>query len=601
MKNNYIIFTYIIILLLFFTLLLRYGYLQIYCHQVFLKKSVNNYSLSVINNPIRGIIYDRNGVILADNKLIYKAVVLGKNAKSDPNQIYLLTQYIQLTDQEKNKYYKQVKNLNNSDWVTVKDNLTPQEVSSITAHNLEFPNIQVLTQAQRKYNYDGLYAHSIGYVSKINSQKRDSIDKIYKDNYNNLDLIGISGVEEFYEKQLRGYPGIQQIQVNAYGDEIKTLSDTPRIDGNSLQLTLDQNLQVLATKLLQNKKGAVVALDPKTGGILAFVSQPSYNPNQFINGISSDNWQQLLNNSDNPLLDRVSQGLYPPGSIFKPFMAIACLYYQVCHEEDMIFDQGYFQLPNSNHKFREANANGWGNINLKQAIAYSSDVYFYELGYKLGIERAVKILSLFGLDQTTGIDISREKKGFLPKRQERTGNKKWSVGDTVTFAIGQSVNAYTPLQMAYSFSILANHGLAISPHFLNKILDQDGKAIYDYPVHNKMLDIPNKYFDIVDSAMVDAVRFGTVHKVFSGLNYDIAAKTGTAQLVAMKANSRQNVKAGHNFKDHAWLATFAPANDPKIVLVVLIENGGFGGASAGPIARQIIEFYLKDYNNERKG
>lgn len=606
MKNKPVVYTYLIIIILFAVLLARYFYLQICTHQALLQQSIGNYLVSVIDNPIRGIVTDRNGVVLVDNKLDYKLVILARDAKEDPDQIYLLTKYINLTKKDTDKYYKQLKNSSNNDWLIIKENLNSQELATLTAHMVDMPNIQILIQAKRNYIYGALYAHSIGYVSKINTHKRSSEDKIYKDNYNNLDLIGINGVENSYEKMLRGKPGVHKIQVDAYGDEKQSLGDSPRVDGNALQLTIDHNLQVLGDKLLGNRKGAIVALDPKTAGVLAFISKPGYDPNDFIDGIGQDQWQKLRNDQDNPLLNRVTQGLYPPGSIFKPFIAIACLYYQVCHENDSMFDKGYFQLGKNGHRFRESHAGGLGQINFTQALAYSSDVYFYEIGYKLGIDKAAIMLSEFGFGRRTGLDIPLENSGLLPTKQwkekrfaKNKQQKQWMAGDTISFSIGQGYNSYTPMQVANGINILANKGVVRKPHFLSKIMDQTGNIVSQYSVKKTSISVPKEYFDFVTNAMVDATKYGTAKNIFRGLPYSVAAKTGTAQVVAMKSGSRENVRSGHQFQDHSWFVAFAPADDPKIVLVVLVENGGFGASTAGPIARQLIEYYMNEKGNNK--
>jgi penicillin-binding protein 2 len=607
MKNKSVLYTYLIIIILFVLLLIRYLYLQVYVHKTLLKQSIGNYLVSVVDNPIRGVITDKNGILLVNNKIEYKAVILAHDAKEDPDQIDLATQYISLSQQDKNKYYKQIKNASNNEWIIIKDILNSQEIANLTAHNLDFPSIKILIQAKRDYLYSDLYAHSIGYVSKINRHKQLQADQIYKDNYNNLDLIGISGIENFYEKYLRGKPGVHTVQVDAYGDAIKNLGDIARVDGNSLELTLDHQLQMLGDKLLANRKGAIVALNPKNGAVLSFISKPGYNPNEFIEGITTTRWQELSKDPTHPLLNRVTQGLYPPGSIFKPFLAVACLYYKVCHENDSMFDNGYFQLSGSSHKFRESHQKGLGHINFRQAIAYSSDVYFYDLGYKLGIDKATALLTIFGFGKKTGIDLPLENNGILPSKRwkekrfiKNKQQKNWLAADTVSFSIGQGFNAYTPMQMAYTVTILANRGLVVKPHLLNRIIDKTGQEVYRYKPYYTLLAVPKGYFDFVDSAMVDVTKYGTARNIFSNLPYNVAAKTGTAQVVAMKSGSRENVRAGAQFKDHAWLVAFAPAEDPKIVIVVLVENGGFGASAAGPIARQMIEYYMNKEQHDKE-
>lgn len=598
MHKSRVITAYIFVGFTFIILFLRYGYLQVINHTSLLQQSINNYSSIVATIPVRGDIIDTHGQILADSRTSYAISILKKDISNNPQNLFAsLAKYITLTPLEKKKFVILSKNSKKYDWIIIKDDLDDKEVANLTAHNFEFPNLQVFARIKRYYKYKEVYAHSLGYVAKI-SQK-DKL-KLPMDNYVNTDYVGKRGLEEYYENMLRGKLGKKSIKTDATGNEVGLIDNIPATDGYTLKLTIDNNLQQLATNLLGTNKGAIVAINPQTGGVLAFVSKPSFDPNLFIDGISEDEWSDLRNDPDYPLLNRASQSAYPPGSTFKPFIALSALQQGVRTPNSLTYDPGYFVIPGSTHRFRDSGRGGGrGNINLFQAITYSSDTYFYKLGLDLGIDKADKILKLFGFGQKTGIDLPEENPGLLPSKEwkaKRFKNnqyqKNWQAADSVVFGIGQGFNTYTPLQMAYATSIIANDGLAIQPHFMDSFLDENGNQVESYQIKSQQLPIDKNYFKFIKSAMQNVILHGTASVISNDLKYTMAGKTGTAQVVALNQNNRQAKFSGRNYKDHSWFIAFAPVEKPQIAIAVIVENGGWGATKAVPIAKMLFNYYL---------
>ncbi len=609
--NSRILAIYTFIISIFCILIFRYAYLQLIGHSVFLKQAIKNYSSEVAMLPVRGTITDKNGVILANSTLSYVVAILPKAIEptQSENLFNQLSQFINLTELDKKKYYLQLKNAKNYDWVIIKDDLSNKEVASLTANSYKIPQISVFARTKRYYPFDELYAPSIGYVARIsNNDKQKLINQGTVNDYIHNDYIGKSGLEQYYEKFLRGQLGKKVIQTDVVGNEVGLLSNTNAKDGYSLQLTIDHNLQELAWQLLGDRKGAIVALDPIDGSVLTFISKPSFNPNWFIDGISLDNWTDLKDDPDKPLLNRASQGTYPPGSTFKPFLAISALSLKFRSPDFTVFDPGYFVIPGSKHKFRDVHKNGLGNVDMMKAIMYSSDTYFYKLAYDMGIDKFNLILPYFNFGKKTNIDLPIEASGLLPSKawksqrfHQDTYQQNWLAADNVTFGIGQGFNNYTPLQMAVATAIIANEGMTIKPHFINKIFDKDGHIIEAF--HNdkiKQIPIQKEYFDFIKQAMQNVVmsQNGGSYSISHGLEYTMAGKTGTAQVVAMNSNNRAAKFNDKKYKDHSWFIGFAPVENPKIVIAVIVENGGFGIASAAPIARALTDKYLvnKNYN-----
>ncbi len=600
MTKSRIIAAYLFVIAGIATLYARYAYLQISDHKELLVKAVENYSSIVATQPVRGGIIDRESIVLADNRVSYAVAILPKDAKSIESTFSLLESQINLTAFDKKKYYKQLKQAKNFDWVIIKDDLSNTEVANLTSHNYLFPNLNVFAHTKRYYPFTDLYAHSIGYVGRVsqNDKKKLGSDGILK-NYLANDYIGKSGLEQQYESMMRGSIGKKIIRTDAFGNEVGLISNTPAVDGYTLQLTIDNQLQQKASQLLGDRKGAIVALDPQTGGVLVFVSKPSYDANLFLDGISPDDWDELQQDKGNPLLNRTIQGTYPPGSTFKPFLAAASLYLGVRNANYRFNDVGFFTLPGSSHRFRNSGNEVLGTIGIVDAVAHSSDAFFYKLGLDMGVDRMDKTLPFFGLGQKTGIDLPQENSGLLPSRAWKAKRfakdpyqRNWLPADSVTMGVGQGFNHYTPLQMAYATSILADDGVAHRPHLLNRVLNKNGAVVSVYSESSVKIPINKADLDLVKLGMQRVMQIGTGSKVGAGAKYTMAGKTGTAQVVALQQNSRKSKFSGSQYKDHSWFIAFAPVENPKIAIAVVVENGGWGASAAGPIVRQIFDSYL---------
>lgn len=600
MTKSRLVAAYIFVFCSFFTLFARYAYLQLWGHNLFLQQSVDNYSSIVPSLPIRGTIVDRNSVILADNQAAYALAVLPKDIKKFKYTFAKIGKYANITELDRRKYKAQLQKAKNYDWIVIKDDLSNVEIANLTAHNYEFPELLVFAHIKRIYPFDDLYSHSIGYVGRVSIQDKNKlIQSGHVRDYTANDYIGKNGLEQYYENVLRGQLGRKTIQTDATGNEVGLLGNTSAVDGYTLKLTVDNPLQKMAWSLLGERKGAVVAIDPQTGGILAFVSKPGFDPNWFIDGISLDDWSDLSKNPDNPLLNRAAQGTYPPGSTFKPFLALASLYLGFRTTNYSMNDPGYFVIPGSSRHFRDSYPHGLGVIDMKTALIKSSDAYFYKLGLDMGIDRIYKGLSIFGLGQKTGIDLPIENAGLLPSRAWKAKQfandsyqKNWLPADSVSVGIGQGFNHYTPLQMAHAVSIIANGGKSIHPHFLNQIIDKNGKVIKNYTVTSTKIPATDAQINFIREAMHQVVMKGTAQGISHDLKYSMAGKTGTAQVVGLSANSRQAKFSGTKYKDHSWFIAFAPMEKPTIAVAVIVENGGWGAGAAAPIARSLFDFYL---------
>jgi penicillin-binding protein 2 len=600
MDKSRVIAAYIFVFVAFTILYARYAYLQLFGHTALLQQSINNYSSTVSSLPTRGEIIDHNGVILADNKVSYVLAILPKNINNPEDIFNKLINHINLTDLDRKKFYTQYKHARNYDWIIIKDDLSNTEIASFTSHNYEFPSIAIFARTKRYYPFDEIYSHSIGYVGRVSTTDKNKMtqDNTHK-NYLSNDYIGKSGLEKFYENKLRGSLGKKIIKTDAGGNEVGLLTSTQATDGNTIQLTIDNKLQKAAWQALGNRKGAIVAINPQTGGVLTLVSKPGYDPNWFIDGITPEDWGDLSNNEDKPLLNRATLGTYPPGSTFKPFLALAALYLKIRTPESKMNDPGYFMIPGSSHKFRGSQPNGLGVVDLYKAITYSSDAYFYKLGLDMGIDRAAKTMAIFGFGNKTGIDLPHENSGLMPTRRWKAKRftkdpyqKNWLAADSVTFGIGQGFNHYTPLQMAFATTIIANDGNIITPHLLDKVINKNGTIIESYPIKIRSIPIAKSDIEFIKKAMQNVVAVGTAHRVGAGLKYTMAGKTGTAQVVSLNKNSRTAKFQGAKYRDHSWFIAFAPVDKPQIAIAVIVENGGFGGAAAAPIVRQLFDLYL---------
>ena len=607
MTKSRIIAAYLFVIFGISLLLFRYYFLQITSHQKYLNRSIDNYSVTVATQPSRGGIIDSSGVVLADNKLSYAIAVLPKDIKKSSESIFdALESMVNITSLDKLRFNKRLNNSRNYDWVIIKDDLSNKEVATLVANSYLIPEINTFAHTKRYYPLGELYAHSIGYVGKVSQSDKSKLESIGTiANYLSDDYVGKNGLEQYYESYLRGSIGKKIIQTDAHGNEVNLLENYPAIDGYTVQITINNKLQEKASQLLGDRKGAIVAIDPQTGGILAFVSKPSFDPNLFLDGISIDDWDELRNDSRNPLLNRCSLGAYPPGSTFKPFVGVSGLNQGIISRSYTYNDRGVYTLPGSTHKFRNSGGAVWGSINVIDAIAHSSDTFFYNLGVMMGVDKMDKGLEMFGFGAKTGIDLPNEVTGILPSREWKAkrfskdkAQSNWQLADSVNMGVGQGYNTYSPLQMAFATSILANNGIVRKPHLMSNIL-QGESVVIAYSEKPSKLPIAQANIDAVKLGMQKVMQIGTGFTVAAGAKYTIAGKTGTAQVVGLDQTTRKAKKTGAKYQDHSWFIAFAPVDNPKIAVAVIVENAGFGAKVAGPIVRQLLDSYiLSNYESE---
>lgn len=571
-------------------LLLRYGYLQVYEHDKYKTQADNNRIKLISAPPSRGYIYDRNGILLADNQPVFTAM-LSPDAVEDPERtLNLLAPIFELTEKDITDILARL-NKSNNDPVTIKIDLTDAQLAQFSERKPFFRGVTIQSKLTRAYPYDELFTHVIGYVGRINDKETKQIDK---DRYAGTDLIGKIGIEQNYEDILLGQPGYQSVETDAHGNILRQLETKPPIAGNDITLSLDYGLQTVAQQQLDGRRGAIVAIDPKTGDVLAFVSNPSYDPNPFISGISFKDYGALRDDIDQPLYNRALQGMYPPASTIKPFEGLGALHYGLRDWNTSIYDPGYFSLPGDNHRFRDWKRGGHGSVNLEKSIVMSVDTYYYKLAYEMGIQRLHDWMVRFGFGEKTGIDLPNEKSGLMPspKWKKETYDKNWLPGETISVSIGQGYFLATPLQIANATAMTASKGQHITPHLLKS---SDGAAEIDIITKpDGKIDFDGKPSDWtrMHDAMEETVKRGTARGIYTP-RYRIAGKTGTAQVKSIaqgKSYDKSAIDKRH--WDHAWFNGFAPVEDPQIALAVLVENGGGGSAVAAPIGRALFDYWV---------
>ncbi|MBO1517100.1 penicillin-binding protein 2 [Psychrobacter celer] len=587
--NRIIIFGAIILLGLG-GLILRYGYLQVYAHDKYTTQADNNRIKLISAPPSRGYIYDRNGIILADNQPVFTAMLSPDEVENPERTLNLLAPIFDLTETDITDILARLNKAKN-DPVTIKIDLTEAQVAQFSERKPFFRGVTIRSKLTRSYPYDELFAHVIGYVGRINDKETKRIDK---DRYAGTDLIGKIGIEDYYEDILLGQPGYQSVETDAHGNIIRQLDTKPPIAGNDITLSLDYGLQKVAQQQLDGRRGAIVAIDPKTGDVLAFVSNPSYDPNPFISGISFKDYGDLRDDPDQPLYNRALQGMYPPASTIKPFEGLGALHYGLREWETSIYDPGYFSLPGDSHRFRDWKRGGHGSVDLKKSVVMSVDTYYYKLAYEMGIQRLHDWMVRFGFGEQTGIDLPHERSGIMPspKWKKETYDKDWLPGETISVSIGQGYFLATPLQVANATAMTASKGQHITPHLLKssdgaadvKIISKpDGKIDYNGK--------PSDWLRMHD-AMESVVKNGTGRRIYTS-EYRIAGKTGTAQVKSIAQGKRYDKSAlDKRHWDHAWFSGFAPVDDPQIALAVLVENGGGGSTVAAPIGRALFDYWV---------
>jgi len=550
--------------------------------------------------PSRGVIYDRNGVLLADNKPSFNLTFTRERVHSVKEVIENLVEILKLGEDEHEQFMQAVRRTRKPfEPVTLIFGLSEEQIAHIAVNQYRLPGMSVDAQFVRDYPLGKHFAHSIGYVGRINEAEVKALDAI---EYRGTQSVGKTGVEKFYETQLHGHVGYEEVETNAQGRIMRVLRRQDSVPGQDIVLTLDAGLQQVAEKALAGRRGAVVALEPSSGEVLAMVSNPSFNPNLFVKGIAYSKYAELRDSIDKPLFNRALRGLYSPGSTIKPEVALAGLNEGEITSESKVFDPGYYQLPNHTHKFRNWNRNGDGWVDLNLAMMRSNDTYFYDLANKLGVSRLHEFLSKFGLGQKVSLDIPEEAAGLMPSAEwKRIARRQpWFPGETLILGIGQGYMQVTPLQLAQATSLLASKGVWHRPHLA---LTVGGEPPVDqHPMQDVKLKDPRSWREInkaMQMVMHDSRGVGRL--VAKGAPYHIAGKSGTAQVVAIRQGERYDREKTHErHRDNALFVGFAPAENPSIVVAVLIENGEAGGRVAGPVVREVMDAWLLDDNGDLK-
>ena len=596
---------FILIVIFFSILLARFFYLQVTQHNEFSGQASSNRITLIPTPPVRGEIVDINGVPLAKNYPVFSLEVIPSRIEGKMEDVIeALKKYVDITPTDLKRFKKYRESYRKFENIPLKLRLTDEEAARLSVHLREFKGVEVNSRTFREYPYGKLTSHFLGYIGRISDKDKEMLEEegltaLYRGSTH----IGKSGLEKYYEHQLHGIPGYQEVEKDAYGNIVRVLKNVPSKMGQTLRLGMDIRMQQEADRILGDRRGALVAINPQDGTVLAFVSKPSFDPNLFIDGIDSDTWKMLNNDWKKPLINRVTQGLYPPGSTFKPFMGMALLESGKITQNTIIPAPGAWSIPGSRHIFRDSVRSGHGSANLSKAIQVSSDTFFYRLGYEMGIDKASPYLAQFGFGQKTGIDLPSEYAGVLPSREWKAKRfakssdptaKEWRAGEMVSVSIGQGYNAYTPLQMAYATASLANNGVVYQPHLVKEVLDFGARKITRInPNPERQIPFKADNFEYVKRAMEKVLKpGGTAHRIGGGLAYTMGGKTGTAQVVQIKQGGRYNAAAlREQHRDHAWFISFAPLEKPEIAIAVILENGGWG-AYAAPLAREMTDFYM---------
>ena len=595
---NRIIVAFIVILLLTSGLIIRLIYLQIVGHEHYATLAKDNSIKIEPLVPTRGIIFDRHGKVLAENTQSFSLELIPEQISDLDDTLLRLKALLNIPDEKIEQYQKQRKRQKRFISTALLTNMSDEEMAKFAVARPYFPGVDIQTHLIRHYPYYELASHVIGYVGRINEAEMKSLPVA---EYRGSTHVGKIGLESAYETELHGKTGYAEIEKNVQSRAINTLNSVMPTQGANLYLTLDIDLQKTAYDALDTFNGAVVAIDVKTGGVLVFASRPGFDPNPFVIGIANDAYQALQASENQPLYNRALRGLYPPGSTIKPFIALAGLEYNAINAGHKVFCPGYYQLPNVSHRYRDWKKGGHGSVNLTEAITQSCDVYFYTLASGLGIDRMHSFLQQFGFGEKSGIDLVGERTGLLPSREWKRSrrNQAWYPGETLITGIGQGFLQVSPIQLARATATLANKGNVVTPFLVNKIVREDSTSPGPETHQGAMSLNPENVNNIV-SAMVNVVHaaHGTAKSIGKGINYQIAGKTGTAQVFNIKQDEKYNENnIDFKLRDHALFISFAPADDPKIAVAVIVEHGGHGGSVAAPIAGKVIKQFLEANND----
>ncbi|WLP05134.1 penicillin-binding protein 2 [Pseudomonas putida] len=588
------------IMLLVCVLIARLYYLQIIQYDYHSTLSENNRVHVQPIPPTRGLIFDRNGVIVADNRPSFSLSMTLERAGNWQEVLDTIVEVLDLTADDRALFEKRMRQGRRPfEPVPILFELNEEQIARVAVNQFRLPGVEVVAQLVRHYPQGAHFAHSVGYVGRINEKELKTLDPV---NYSGTHHIGKTGIERFYEAALHGQVGYEEVETNARGRVLRVLKRTDPKPGKDIVLSLDIKLQEAAEAALGGRRGAVVALDPRTGEVLAMVSQPSFDPNLFVTGISFKAYAELRDSIDRPLFNRVLRGLYPPGSTIKPAVAIAGLDSGVVNASSRVFDPGYYQLPNYDHKYRNWNRSGDGWVDLDTAIMRSNDTYFYDLAHKMGIDRLSSYMNKFGIGQRVSLDMFEESAGLMPSREWKRATRRqaWFPGETLILGIGQGYMQATPLQLAQATALIANKGVWNRPHLAKTI--EGLPPVDDNPMEDIVLRDKSDWAKVthgMEQVMHNAR--GTARKAAAGAQYRIAGKSGTAQVVAIKQGEKYDRnKLQERHRDHALFVAFAPAEAPKIVVSVMVENGESGSGVAAPVVRQIMDAWLLDENGRLK-
>ena len=586
------------VLFLALVLILRLFYLQLIRHEHYQELAESNRITLVPAIPNRGVIYDRNGKILADNFSAYTLEISVGKAGDIDSLLEQIESLIEITPKHLRQFKRLLDESHEFETVPLKSKLSDEEVAILAANRYRLPGVDVKARLFRNYPAGEGLSHLVGYIGRINDNDLKRLREGSKvANYKGSTHIGKIGLEQFYEDVLHGRTGFDQIETDAAGRAVRVLSHTAPVAGNDLILNLDMELQRVAEYAFGDYRGGLVALDPNTGGVLAMVSKPGFDPNLFVDGIDPATWKDLNESPDTPMVNRSLRGIYPPGSTIKPFLALAALELKIRKPSDSIADAGFFSLPGSSHRYRDWKKEGHGIVDMHKSVVQSCDTYYYRLAVDMGIERMHGFLSKLGFGEKSGIDLQGESSGLLPSPEwkKRRFKQPWYLGETVIAGIGQGYHLTTPMQLAAATATLANGGTYYRPRLVKAVRDAETRkeSVIPPEVAWKNTFKP-EYLDIVRASMVDVLKpGGTAVVAGAGASYEIAGKTGTAQVIGIKQGAKYDEsRIAERHRDHALFVAFAPAEAPRIALAVMVENGGHGGSTAAPIARAVFDYYL---------
>jgi penicillin-binding protein 2 len=582
----------------FILLAARFYFLQISRHDYYQTLAENNRISIVPITPNRGLISDRNGVVLAHNFFVYTLEITPSKVEDFDATISEISKLVEVSPLDLKRFKKLKAESRTFESIPLRTHLNEVEAAKFAVNRFRFPGVELKSRLFRRYPLGKQGAHMVGYIGRINDKDLANLTKNNAlSNYKGTDHIGKSGIEQSYESALHGTTGFQQVEIDADGKAVRILSSQAPISGSNIILSADSKLQEIAETAFGDRRGALVAIKPGTGEVLAFVSMPTFDSNLFVDGIDVENWKLLNESLDKPLINRPLRGVYPPGSTFKPFAALAGLENDKRKPPFSINDSGFYTVPNSSHRYRDWKPGGHGVVDMRRAITISCDTFFYGLAMELGINRLSSFVRHFGFGQKSGIDIVGEVSGLLPTPEWKMRRYKqpWYMGETVIVGIGQGYTLTTPMQLAQATAILANKGVAMRPHLVSAIADpKTGIAKVTQAIISDKVTLDENNLEIVRLGMIDVtLPGGTAASVGANAGYSIAAKTGTAQVIGIKQNEKYNADLiNERHRDHALFIAYAPAEDPKIALAVIVENGGHGGSAAGPIARKVMDYFL---------